>query len=222
MNTQIKRRLIVVTGIIVVVLVVVLAIVGGATGYTTLTVAEALEPEQRENRVQVSGTVVDDSYTLDGNILNFAIYDPEGDVKQQLKVQYDGGVSATFGNQVTAICTGTINTEGILVCSELVTKCPSKYESATDALSVSQLIGYGDSVEGKPVKITGSVKPGSLGTVEDGERLILLDEVSEAELSIEFQGALSEEIADNSVLVITGAINKEGAFEATDIALREE
>lgn len=222
MNSQLKRRLIVVTGIIVVVLVIVLAVVAGTTGHQTITIAQALEPEARESRVQVQGNVVDDSYALDGDTLTFSIYDPQGDSSKQLKVQYDGGVSATFGNQVTAICTGTINAQGVLMCTELVTKCPSKYESATDALSVSQLVGYGSSIEGKPLKITGVVKPGSLNSVGQGERLILQDEGSDAQLSIEFDGALSEDISDNSVLVITGSLNSSGAFVATDIALKEE
>lgn len=222
LNSQIKRRLFVVTGIIVVVLIIVLAVVAGTTGYQTITVAQALEPEQRETRVQVSGSVVDNSYALEGDALTFAIYDPEGDPQQQLSVYYDGGISATFGNQVTAICTGTINSEGVLMCSELVTKCPSKYESATDALSVSQLAGYGDSVEGKPLKVTGYVKPGSINTIESGERLVLVDMASDDSIPVLYSGALSEEIDDNSALVITGSVNEEGKLEATDISLKED
>ena len=222
MNAQLKRRLFVVSGIIVVVLIIVLAVVAGTAGYRTVAVAQALEPEQRNMRVQVSGQVVMDSYSVDGNLLRFAIFDPEGNPDEQLLVEYEGGVSATFGNQVTAICTGRINSDGILECSELVTKCPSKYETATDALTVSQLLGYGSSIEGKPLKISGIVKPGSLGTVQTSERLVLLDEASSAELSIVYTGALADAIKDNSVLVITGSLNHSGQFEATDIALREE
>lgn len=222
MNTQLKRRLFVVTGIIVVVLAVVLAIVASTAGYQTIQLAQALEPSQRDSRVQVSGMVVTDSYSIDDTTLTFAIYDPEGDPKAQLIVVYDGGVSATFGNKVTAICTGRINAEGILECSELVTKCPSKYESATDALSVSQLMSYGSSVEGKPLKIFGLVKSGSLGTVNDAERLVLVDEASSEELSIVFLGALPDTIVEGTNVVITGSINSGGQFEATDIAIREE
>jgi len=212
----------VVSGIIVVAIIAVLAIVAGSTGYRTVTVAEALEPESLNTRVQVSGQVVTDSYTIQGTTLEFSIFDPNGNPKDHLKVIYEGGVSATFGNQVTAICTGLINDEGILECSELVTKCPSKYETATDALSVSQVLGYGSTIEGKPLKVTGVVKPGSLSSVQASERLILKDEASSSELSIVFDGALPDTIKDNSILVITGALNHKGQFEATDIALREE
>lgn len=71
----------------------------------------------------------------------------------QLEVRYDGAASSTFGNDVTAICTGKINDAGVLECSELVTKCPSKYENADSALTVEQLLGYGESVYGKVVKV---------------------------------------------------------------------
>lgn len=50
----------------------------------------------------------------------------------------------------------------MLECSELVTKCPSKYENADSALTVEQLLGYGESVYGKVVKVAGSVGAGSL------------------------------------------------------------
>ncbi len=80
-------------------------------------------------------------------------------------MSYDGAASSTFGNGVTAICTGKI-VEGEggleLVCSELVTKCPSKYESATDALSVTNLLDYGDSIINTTVKLKGTVKAGTL------------------------------------------------------------
>jgi len=212
----------VVSGVIVVVIILVLAIVSGTAGYKTITVAQALEPEFRNTRVQVSGQVVTDSYSIQGTTLQFKIFDPEGSPTAHLKVVYEGGVSATFGNQVIAICTGQINDQGVLEATELVTKCPSKYETAVDALTVSQLLGYGATIEGKPLKITGAVKPGSLGSVQANERLILIEEVSRAEIPIIFTGALPDTVQDNSVLVITGSLNHTGQFEATDIAQRED
>lgn len=219
MNAQLKRRLFVVTGVIVIVAIVVIAVVAGFSGYRSISVAQALEPEMRNTRVQVTGQVVTDSYTVEGNLLRFAIFDPEGSDSQQLLVEFQGGISATFGNQVTAICTGRINDLGVLECTDLVTKCPSKYETASDALTISQLLGYGSVIEGKPLKIIGSVKPGSLGTIEASQRLILLDQASGAELPVCFDGALAEAIGDGTVLVITGALNQDGQFVATDIAL---
>ncbi len=222
MNERLKRRLVAVTGVIAVVAIVVLAVIASSTGYKTLSVAEALDPSQRDARVQISGTVVDDSFSIEGNILNFTIFDPEGNYAEQLAVLFDGGVSATFGNGVTAICTGRINSEGVLICSELVTKCPSKYENATDALGVSQLLGYDASVQGKPVKVIGLVKPGSLSGVDEDVRLILLDEGTGEELPVVFNGALPDTIGDNSALVVTGALQSSGQLLATDVAQEGE
>jgi cytochrome c-type biogenesis protein CcmE len=219
MSIKMKRRLVVITGVIVVVLVAVLAVVSATTTSKTVTVAEAAQPELKGSRVQVTGNVVDNSYSIQGNVLTFAIYDPDGDVATQLKVRYDGGVAATFGNQVTAICTGTLDDTGVLDCIELVTKCPSKYESATDALTVSQLLDYGSSITGKPLKVTGSVKPGSLKPAGQTDRLVLVDTAAGSELKVGFDGALPDAIVDDSILVVTGALDASGRLKATDVAL---
>ncbi len=135
-----------------------------------------------------------------------------------LSVRYEGGVSATFGNDVTAICTGKIADDGVLHATELVTKCPSKYENASSALSISDLLGYGDSVVGKTVKVAGSVK-GSLKAAGSAERFVLADANSAQSISVSFDGALSDEIAEGSSLVVTGSLNADGTFAATDVAL---
>lgn len=219
MNAKMKKRMIAVSGVIVIVLILVLAFVGGNTAAQTVSIAEAAENPQAGQKVQVSGNVVQDSYTTADNVLTFKIYDPEGDPAQQLEVRYDGAASSTFGNDVTAICTGKINEAGVLECSELVTKCPSKYENADSALSVSQLVGYGDDVVGNVVKVTGTVKAGTLTAAGSGDRFVLVDAEDGTELPVAFDGALSEEVADGSTLVLTGSIGTDGKFAATDVAL---
>ena len=158
MNAKMKKRMIAVSGVIVIVLILVLAFVGGNTAATTMSIAEAAENPQAGQKVQVSGNVVQDSFSTSNDVLTFKIYDPEGDPATQLEVRYDGAASSTFGNDVTAICTGKINDAGVLERSELVTKCPSKYENADSALTVEQLLGYGESVYGNVVKVAGSVR----------------------------------------------------------------
>ena len=220
MNAKMKRRLGVVTGLIVIVLVVVLAVVGGNSAAKTVTVAEAIDL-QGDNKIQVTGNVAENSFTIEGDVLTFKIYDPETDpaASQLLDVRYDGGVSATFGNEVTAICTGKKNADGVLNCSELVTKCPSKYESGVDALSVASLIGYGEKVINKPVKVVGVVKDGTLAGVDASERFTIVDAELNFELPVKFGGALSDDMAEGSSVVLTGAIDENGAFIATDVAL---
>lgn len=220
MNAKMKRRLGAVTGVIVIVLVLVLAIVGGNSAAKTVSVAEALELDG-ESKIQVTGNVVENSFSIEGDTLTFRIYDTEADPQatDQLAVRYDGGVSATFGNDVTAICTGKKNAEGVLNCSELVTKCPSKYENATDALTVAGLFDYGDKVLNKPVKVAGVMKVGTLAGVDAAERFVIADEESDDELHVKYVGALSDDTGEGSVVVLTGSIGSDGKFSATDVAL---
>ena len=219
MNAKMKKRLIAVSGVIVIVLILVLAFVGGNTAATTMSIAEAAENPQAGQKVQVSGNVVQDSFSTSNDVLTFKIYDPEGDPATQLEVRYDGAASSTFGNDVTAICTGKINDAGVLECSELVTKCPSKYENADSALTVEQLLGYGESVYGNVVKVAGSVGAGSLKAAGQGDRFILVDAETGDSMPVVFEGALSDGIADGSAVVLTGSLGADGKFAATDVAL---
>lgn len=219
MNAKMKKRMIAVSGVIVIVLILVLAFVGGNTAATTMSIAEAAENPQADQKVQVSGNVVQDSFSTSNDVLTFKIYDPEGDPATQLEVRYDGAASSTFGNDVTAICTGKINDAGVLECSELVTKCPSKYENADSALTVEQLLGYGESVYGNVVKVAGSVGAGSLKAAGQGDRFILVDAETGDSMPVVFEGALSDGIADGSAVVLTGSLGADGKFAATDVAL---
>ena len=219
MNAKMKKRMMAVSGVIVIVLILVLAFVGGNTAATTMSIAEAAENPQAGQKVQVSGNVVQDSFSTSNDVLTFKIYDPEGDPATQLEVRYDGAASSTFGNDVTAICTGKINDAGVLECSELVTKCPSKYENADSALTVEQLLGYGESVYGNVVKVAGSVGAGSLKAAGQGDRFILVDAETGDSMPVVFEGALSDGIADGSAVVLTGSLGADGKFAATDVAL---
>lgn len=218
MNKKMKRRMVVVTGVIVVVLIVVLAVVGGSSSAKSVTVADVASGAYVDQKVQVTGTVVDNSFETKDGILTFAIYDPEGDPSQELDVRFDGGVSATFGNGVIAICTGKMGADGVLSCTELVTKCPSKYENATDALTVEQLVDYGDGVVGKPVKVAGVAA--SIAAVGEGDRLVLASEDGSVELGVAYEGALPDGVEDGAALVVTGSLGEDGTFSATDVALQ--
>lgn len=219
MNTKTKRRMGMVTGIIVIVLIVILAVVGGASSAKAVTVADAVTSNFADQKIQVTGNVVENSFETNDNVLTFSIYDPDGDPSQELRVRYNGGVSATFGNDVTAICTGKIGEDGVLHASELVTKCPSKYENASEALTITRLLEYGEEVVGKPVKVAGEVKAGTLATAGSGERLVLVDPESKDELSVLYDGAIPEDVGDGTSLVLTGSLNDQGKFAATDLAL---
>lgn len=130
MSKKMKRRLGVVSVVIVVVLVAVLAFVGGNTSAQSVSVSQAASGSVDGQKVQVSGNVVEGSFSTEGDVLLFSIYDPDATTGEQLAVRYTGAASSTFGNDVTAICTGRIGEDGVLEATELITKCPSKYEGA--------------------------------------------------------------------------------------------
>ena len=223
MNTKAKRRMAVSAGIVVIVLVVVVEVVGGNSAAKTVSVAEAAELEG-SNKIQVTGNVVENSFSIDGNTLTFSIYDAQADPQAatQLDVRYDGGVSATFGNDVTAICTGKKDGSGVLVCSELVTKCPSKYETATDALTVERLLGYDEAIVDKTVKVSGVIGEGGPFDVTSDVRFDLVDaDNADYLVPVEYQGALSDEIVAGSPVVVQGSLNADGFFQCTQVSLEE-
>ena len=92
--------------------------------------------------------------------------------------------------------------------------------NATSALTIDQLLGYGGDIVGTTVKVAGVVKDGTLTAAGGGDRFALVDaENPGSELAVLFDGALSEEIADGSALVLTGSLDEQGRFSATDVAL---
>lgn len=219
MNSKTKKRLAVVSGIIIIVLILILAFVGGNTAARSVSIAEASEGNYVDQKIKVSGNVVTNSFSTVDNTLLFAIYDPNGDAGTHIEVAFDGGVSATFGNDIEAICTGKIGTDGVLHATELVTKCPSKYESITNALTLEDMLDYGDKVLDKTVKVTGVIKDNSLKPAGQGDRFVLENESESITLPVEFEGALSDEVTEGSVLIVTGSINSDQKFIATEVAL---
>lgn len=223
MNTKTKRRLVCVTGIIVIITVAVLAVVGSAGAARGITVNEALDGTYVDERVQVTGLVVDDSYEFTDDGITFSIQDSDNPA-DTLQVSYKGAASSTFGNGITVICTGVLEDEDgntVLNASEMVTQCPSKYESATGALSVTDLLDYGESIISTTVRVTGTVEPGTLSAAGASDERFVLQDTSDTSstLSIIFDGALSDAVADGVSVVVTGALSSNGVFIATDVAL---
>lgn len=220
MNAKMRQRLIVVTGVIVIVAIVVFAIVAGTTSSKQITVEEAASGEFNGKKVQVQGKVVDNSFTYEAESLTFRIYNSGGDANKTLKVFYAKGVTSNFGNQVDATCTGVIDADGVLQCTELLTQCPSKYEGSTDTIGIEQLLNYGESVVDSTVKITGKIKEGSLQSAGKGDRFVVIDLQGSAEMPVIFDGALSDEVKDGVEVVLTGSLAADKSFKATEVALR--
>lgn len=215
MNKSAKRRLVVVGGIVVIAMLVIVAIAGSGGSASSLSIADVLGGNYDGKKVQVSGAVVADSLTSEGSTAVFKIA-PEGvdaaDSEQALTVQYNGALPATFGTGVVAICTGTVDGKP-LEASEMVTKCPSKYESAEGSLTVKGLLDQQDSMMFKDTKVCGYVK----GEINDAQADFRFTIESQGEtLKVVYDGGLDEAITDGTALVISGHLDSDGVFVATE------
>jgi cytochrome c-type biogenesis protein CcmE len=216
MNSSAKKRLTLVGLIIVVVAIVLFVVLGSGSNAKALSVSEAASGSYDGSKVQVSGTIADDSYTTEGSVTTFSICD-ENDAEKTLSVTYEGALPATFGNGVTAICTGTVN-DGSLAATELVTKCPSKYESAEGSLTVDLLLKNASTYQGVEIKVAGYVTDGTLTDATADVRFNLNSQGSD--IDVVYSGALPDGIEDGSAVVVTGKLSDDGSrFIATDVAL---
>lgn len=219
MNRSAKRRLVVVGGIIVVAMLVIVAIAGSGGAASSLSISDVVSGDYRGKKVQVSGSVVADSLTSEGSIALFEIQPEEGSAaasgQEALTVRYDGALPATFGTGVVAICTGTVESDNTLTATELVTKCPSKYESAEGSLTVKGLLDQAESMTGEATKVCGYVR-GEVLPVDAAEGYRFTLESQGATINVAWDGGMDEAVTDGTALVVSGVLNADGTFTASD------
>ncbi len=226
MNKRARVRLIGVTAAILIAVGAMVYYTGGKQGaYEGDLAAVAQDQSLVGEQVKVGGTVVAGSWDKKSNPMRFTIRG-ENDKTESgptLKVVYTGTVPATFGDGVVAIVTGKLADDGTVNATDMITKCPSKYESATGATPVADLLAGGTSMEGKPVRTTGYVKPGSMAAAGGtGPRFVVAQNAdgSGISVSVVYSGALPDGIKDGSQVVMGGAL-EQGDFVATSVALEE-
>lgn len=211
MNKKAKRRLVVVGGIVVIAMLVIVAIAGSGGAASSLGIADVLGGGYEGKKVQVSGSVVADSLKAEGSTAVFSIAPEDGNAADQLTVSYKGALPATFGTGVVAICTGTV-ADGTLEATEMVTKCPSKYESAEGSLTVKGLLDQAASLTGKDTKVCGYVR-GEINPAGSESRFTI-ESQGEA-IDVVYDGGLDENVKDGTALVIEGQLGEDGAFHAS-------
>lgn len=168
-------------------------------------------------RVKVTGTVVPASWDKKTNPMIFDIRGEGATGGPQLKVTYGGTVPATFGDGTVAIVTGTLDSAGSIKADEMITKCPSTYESRTDALTVTGLLKA--AAGGHPVKIVGFLKTGTLKDASADARFTLTSTTTGGdEVPVVFSGAMPDGAKDGASLVVTGVLQN-GKFLATAVSL---
>jgi cytochrome c-type biogenesis protein CcmE len=223
-NKRARVRLIGVTAVILIAVAAMVYYTGGKQGaYEGDLAAVAKDASLVGKQVKVGGAVVAGSWDKKSNPMRFAIRG-EKDTSATgptLNVIYTGNVPATFGDGVVAIVTGKLDANGTVTATDMITKCPSKYESATGATPVADLMGRGQSMEGKPVRVTGYVKAGSLAPAgASGDRFIVAanPDGSGTVVAVTYSGVLPDGIKDGSQVVMGGAL-EQGKFVATSVAL---
>jgi cytochrome c-type biogenesis protein CcmE len=221
-NKRAKQRLI---GVTILIFVAIGALIGftrlGNAAATPVSIEAVLSDSELEGRqIEVTGEVVAGSWISGAKPFVFEIEDSKTEGSGRVQVVWNDVVPGSFGDGTTATVTGTLNEDGAVVAKYLVTKCPSKYESATGALTVNDVLNRADELIGSTLKVTGFVTAGSIQPAGSAERFKIADSTDGIDtLGISFGGGLSDEFADGVKVVITGSIEADGIFQATEVAL---
>ena len=126
-------------GLIIVVAVAVLiftSMSGSATYYLTVGELKAQGADAFGKKVRVAGLVVGESIQWDERKLDlrFDIQDQSG----QLRVHYQGLRPDMLQDDAEAVVEGSLSREGIFEATNLLLKCPSKYEEAATKQATSK------------------------------------------------------------------------------------
>lgn len=224
MNKRARMRLIGVTAVILLVVGAMVYYTGSTQGAYEGDLASVSSDQSLVGKqVKVGGTVVAGSWDKKSNPMRFTIRG-EKDTENAgptLKVVFTGTVPSTFGDGVVAIVTGKLAPGGTVEATDMITKCPSKYESATGATPLADLMGRGASMEGKPVRVSAYVKPGSIKDAASGSDRFIATQNADGtgtSLGVTFSSVLPDGMKDGSSVVMGGAL-EQGKFVATSVAL---
>jgi cytochrome c-type biogenesis protein CcmE len=137
----------------------------------------------------------------------------------EIQVVYDGSAPNTFGSDTVAILTGEVDKLGSLKANEMLTKCPSKYQTKSDAASVGSLLASPADV---PMRVVGFLKPATLKDAGAAERFILASEAAGTgnTVPVAFTGSMPAGTKDGVELVVFGKMEN-GVFVATEVALAQ-
>jgi cytochrome c-type biogenesis protein CcmE len=222
-NKRARNRLIGVTAIILIALVAIIYSVttgGGSSKNTTVAVA-ATDASLVGKYVQVAGTVVAGSWDKKTNPMKFTIADEKaGTTAPTMKVVYNGTVPTTFGDGTPTIITGKVGADKTIAATTLITKCPSKYQSATGALPVADLLAKKAAVTGQPSEVTGYVVKGSVKAAGEPVRFVIGSTATGGEtLPIHFEAGLPQGVTDGAKVVVGGSLGTDGTYTATSVAI---
>ena len=99
-----------------------------ATYYYTVSEFASQQSAFADKNVRVAGNVTAGTIERQGSTLKFTMSDGQ----ESLRVIYQGIVPDTFKAGIEAVVQGKLNSAGIFEATELLAKCPSKYEPVDD------------------------------------------------------------------------------------------
>jgi cytochrome c-type biogenesis protein CcmE len=217
-NKRARQRLIGVTAILFVIIaaIVVGTTSGGGAGAYFATVDEVLaDASLIGEKIKVSGAVVEGSWDRNTRPMEFDIRAEDGDDDSPIiHVVYDGTVPTTFGDGTTAIVTGNYVEEGRIESTEMIVKCPSKYESETGALTIAEAVEKADDIEF--ARIAGYVR-----SIEGDGVVISQGEAGGQELEVRLETALPDNVTEGTRVVVEGKFDGD-VFVASEIAEASE
>jgi cytochrome c-type biogenesis protein CcmE len=220
MNKRARNRLIGVTAIILILAAVLLVtLLPSGSSYSQTVKTIATDSKLVGTRVKVTGTVVPGSWDKKTNPMVFNIRDEGASSGPEVKVTYNGSAPNTFGSGTVAILTGTVDKVGVVTANEMLTKCPSKYETKSDAATVSDLLS---TPSGTPIRVSGYLKPSTLKDASSSTRFVLAVAASGTGKSVPvaFTGAMPSGTKDGVELVVFGKLTG-GTFVASDVSLAQ-
>jgi cytochrome c-type biogenesis protein CcmE len=220
MNKRARNRLIGVTAIILILAAVLLVTILPSGGSYSQTVSSvAADTKLIGTRVKVTGTVVAGSWDKKTNPMTFRIRDVGATSGPEVQVVYDGSAPNTFGSDTVAILTGTVQKQGLISANEMLTKCPSKYQTRSDAATVTALLAAPPDA---PIRVAGFLGPGTLKDASSAQRFVLSSAAAGTgdSVPVAFTGSMPAGTKDGVGLVVFGKLES-GVFVATDVALAQ-
>jgi cytochrome c-type biogenesis protein CcmE len=217
MNNRARNRLMGVTAIIIVIAAAVFfsGILGGSA-YSKTVKEVASDKTLVDKRVRVTGSVVAGSWDKRTNPMVFSIRSEGATSGPEIKVIYSGAAPNTFGNDTVAIVTGTLQGDRSLKADDMITKCPSKYQSKSGADDVTTLL---KEPTGVPIMAHGFLKNGTLKDAGAAVRFYLATTATGGdEVPVKFEGAMPDGTKDGVQLVVEGKLQS-GTFVATQVSI---
>jgi cytochrome c-type biogenesis protein CcmE len=170
------------------------------------------------DRTKVTGLVVGESWDGKADPMRFEIRDDDSDADttELLKVEYGGVVPSGFGDKTKATLTGTLNEDGVFEATDMLTVCPTKYQTKK-VMSVDELLA-----DKAVVDVTIVVAGYPTGPVTDGVVTMTSREDGGGEVDVSVTGAVPEGIGKGAYIEVTGERLKDGTFRASKIVVKKK